>query len=96
MKLHWTSALCGIVAVAFASLVLGQAKNDDWISKQKIRAGWIYHGDGPDKLKVFRDLGMNALITSARKPELFDQWALEAKKVPGMHLIGVLSFSGYA
>ncbi|MEW6358867.1 MAG: hypothetical protein AB1696_21220 [Planctomycetota bacterium] len=88
--LYWASV------VAFASLVVGQAKNDDWISKEKIRAGWIYHGDGPDKLKVFRDLGMNALITSAREPEKFDQWALEAKKVPGMHLFGVLGFSAEA
>jgi len=96
MKLHCTSLLPGIAILALASPALAQVSNEDWISREKIRAGWIYHQDGTDKLKVFRDLGMNALITSARKPELFDQWALEAKKVPGMHLFAVLGFSGYA
>ncbi|NOZ22338.1 MAG: hypothetical protein GXP25_14760 [Planctomycetes bacterium] len=95
MKRFRTSVACCVVLLAVCvAPVFGQQANDDWISKEKIRAGWIYHGDGPDKLKVFRDLGMNALITHAS--EKFDEWALEAKKVPGMHLFGVLGFSGYA
>jgi len=27
--------------------------------------GWIYHGDGVDKVQVFKNLGMNALIIHA-------------------------------
>ncbi|NOZ22838.1 MAG: hypothetical protein GXP25_17310, partial [Planctomycetes bacterium] len=66
MRRFRTSVACCVALLAVCvAPVFGQQANDDWISKEKIRAGWIYHGDGPDKLKVFRDLGMNALITHA-------------------------------
>ena len=68
---------------------------ENWINREKIRAGWIYHGDGVDKIQVFKKLDMNALVTSARHPDRFDQWAKESKRVR-MRLFGVLGFSGYA
>lgn len=71
------------------------AAPQDWIALEKIRAGWIYHSDGPDKLHTFKRLGMNALVTHARNREAFDQWAKEARRA-GMHLFGVLGFSARA
>lgn len=65
---------------------------DDWIAREKIRAAWIYHSDGVDKLAVFKRHGLNALVTSAREPERFAEWAKEAKRA-GIHLFGVLGFS---
>ena len=59
---------------------------------EKIRAGWIYYGDGADKLRFFKEQGMNALITSTANAETFDMWAKEAKRA-GMRLFGVLGFS---
>jgi len=70
----------------------GQGANSDWIAREKIRAGWIYQGDGVDKIQLFKQHGLNALVTSARDPAAFEDWAKEAKRV-GMHLFGVLGFS---
>ncbi|MEN6644557.1 MAG: hypothetical protein ABFE08_19145 [Armatimonadia bacterium] len=70
----------------------GARAAEDWISREKIRAGWIYYGDGADKLGFFKQYGMNTLITSAGTPETFTLWAKEAKKA-GMRLFGVVSAS---
>lgn len=80
-----------LAALAFAA--------EDWITREKIRAGWIYHSDGADKLAFFKQHGLNALITSAGSTEqdfqTFLQWAQEAKRVQ-MRLFGVVgaSFDG--
>lgn len=84
----WVAA----VAVVLGAPAFSQDTKADWIAREKIRAGWIYYGDGVDKIQVFKDLGMNALITSAANAERFDEWARESRRV-GMHLFGVLGFS---
>jgi hypothetical protein len=85
---------CWVVMVAFVigTPVFSQDVKPDWIMMEKIRAGWIYHGDGVDKVQVFKDLGMNALITDASNRAKFDEWTKESRRA-GMHLFGVLGFS---
>ena len=87
-------ACTAAVLCAFAVVWSAHAA-DDWIQREKIRAGWIYCSDGVDKVQSFRELGMNTIIVSARNGEEFDKWAREAKRT-GMHLFGVLGFSGQA
>jgi hypothetical protein len=81
--------LAGLSALAAAHAA------DDWIGREKIRAGWIYAGDGVDKLALFKQQGLNCLITHAGNADTFTQWATEAKRA-GIHLIGVVgaSFDG--
>ncbi|MBM4082543.1 MAG: hypothetical protein FJ278_22755, partial [Planctomycetes bacterium] len=91
-----TQYLPCVLALLLGALAMAtswaEEKKPDWIAREKIRAGWIYHGDGKDKLHFFKKHGLNALITHAGKPEVFDEWAKEARRA-GMHLIGVLGFS---
>ncbi|NLB95622.1 MAG: hypothetical protein GX785_07920 [Armatimonadetes bacterium] len=84
----WLLALCAGVA----GPAIGEERAPDWIAREKIRAGWIYYGDGADKLRFFKEHGLNALITSTANAETFDTWAKEAKRA-GMRLFGVLGFS---
>lgn len=69
---------------------------DDWIAREKIRAGWIYDGDGADKLALFKQHGMNALITHAGRYgddlEPFRVWARQARQAD-MHLFAVVGAS---
>lgn len=87
-----------LAALALLSLHLSaaMAAPDDWIAREKIRAGWIYHTDGADKLAFFKQQGLNALITHASKTtegfESFRLWAREAHRAQ-MHLFGVVSAS---
>jgi len=80
------------LAMVAAAPLRAQAAPSDWIAREKIRAGWVYYGDGADRLQFFKQQGMNALVTSAGNPETFGQWAQEARRA-GMHLFGVLGFS---
>ncbi|OGV70813.1 MAG: hypothetical protein A3K19_26855 [Lentisphaerae bacterium RIFOXYB12_FULL_65_16] len=87
--------LIGVAAYVGVLCGTGAAESavaPDWIAKEKIRAGWIYNGNGVDKVKLFRDCGMNTLVISARDPAAFEPWSIEARRV-GMHLFGVLGFS---
>ena len=86
------SRVLGVVLAALALLAASYVTAADWISREKIRAGWIYTHDGADKLALFKQQGMNALITHARDAETFTHWAQEAKKA-GMRLFGVVSAS---
>ncbi len=83
------------VLIAAWSLLAASRATADWIGREKIRAGWIYAGDGADKLALFKRYGMNALITHAGDAKTFALWAREAKK-SHMHLFGVVgaSFDG--
>jgi hypothetical protein len=83
-RVTWLLAALGMLVASPAAA--------DWVSREKIRAGWIYAGDGADKLVLFKQHGMNALITSAGDAETFAHWARQAKKA-GMHLFGVVSAS---
>lgn len=85
----------GVLALAGALLLASGAQGlaaDDWISREKIRAGWIYASDGTDRLAFFKRYGMNALITHAGNAETFTLWAREAKTA-GMRLFGVVGAS---
>lgn len=79
------------IVLALGGYAMAQAPTN-WIERQKIRAGWIYYSDGIQQIERFKMLGMNALITSAADPKVFDQWARESRRV-GIHLFGVLGFS---
>ncbi len=68
------------------------APAEDWIAREKIRAGWIYYGDGADRLAFFKQVGMNTLITHAGNAETFTLWAKAAKRA-GMRLFGVVGAS---
>ena len=85
---------CVLLAVLPVLHVAAQPAGD-WIAREKIRAGWIYAGDGADRLGFFKQYGMNTLVTSAANAETFTLWAREAKTA-GMHLFGVVgaSFDG--
>jgi hypothetical protein len=67
----------------------------NWIEREKIRAGWIYAGDGIEQLERFKKQGMNTLVISAANPSIFGTWARESRRV-GMHLFGVIGFSADA
>jgi hypothetical protein len=82
----------GLVVSATLLMNTGTQAADDWIAREKIRAGWIYHRDGAERLGFFKQHGMNTLITSARNRETFTAWAREAKK-SGMRLFGVVGAS---
>lgn len=86
-----------IIVVGMAMGIIGTTAHaaDDWIAREKIRAGWIYAGDGADRLAFFKQYGMNALITHAGNAETFSRWAQEAKRA-NMRLFGVVgaSFDG--
>ena len=90
-------ALAGVLFIALGSRASwsGETANKppaNWIEREKIRAGWIYHSDGIEQIERFKKEGMNALITSAASAENFDKWARESRRA-GMHLFGVLGFS---
>lgn len=63
-----------------------------WIEREKIRAGWIYPGDGIEQIARLKKYGMNTLVISAADSAVFETWARESRRV-GMHLFGVLRFS---
>src|SRR3990172_1601836 len=67
--------------------------SQDWITNQKIRAGWIRQTDGIDKIWTFKDVGMNALAMdfgpTALDKASFKEWAREAKRA-GIHLFAIL------
>jgi hypothetical protein len=77
-----------LVVLSAATLVSA----DDWIAREKIRAGWIYHHNGPDKLAFFKQYGLNTLLIHAGNREHFSLWAKEAKTA-GMRLFGVVGAS---
>ena len=81
-----------LVVGAILLMNTGVRAADDWIAREKIRAGWIYHRDGAERLGFFKQHGMNTLITSARSRETFTAWAREARK-SGMRLFGVVGAS---
>ncbi len=85
-----------IAACLIATLTPVRA-DDDWVGREKIRAGWIFAGDGVERLAFFKRRGMNCLILHAGNREAFGQWATEAKRTE-MRLIGVVgaSFDGQA
>jgi len=85
--------LCLCLTMLAAAAVAHAA--DDWIGREKIRAGWIYSSNGVDKLAFFKQHGMNCLITHAGNADTFTEWAKGAKAA-GIHLIGVVgaSFDG--
>jgi hypothetical protein len=84
-----------LIMLAVSGAVAVSAAPDDWIAREKIRAGWIYSSDGADKLALFKQHGMNCLITHAGNADTFTQWAKAAKQA-NMRLIGVVgaSFDG--
>jgi len=84
-----------LAACAALAIVQTGYPADDWIAREKIRAGWIYSSNGTDKLALFKQHGMNCLITHAGNADTFTQWARAAKQAD-IRLIGVVgaSFDG--
>ena len=95
------SACLSLLACAGLWMASASAAPDDWIAREKIRAGWIYTSDGAERLGFFKHNGLNTLITHAGRTEAdlatFRKWAVEARRT-GMHLFGVVgaSFDGQA
>lgn len=81
-----------VVALFAPGLPRASEPARNWIEREGIRAGWIYHRDGIEQIDRFKRQGLNALVTSAAKPDEFDLWTRESRRV-GMHLFGVLGFS---
>ncbi len=80
----------GVCSLGAQEMERGTSAN--WIGREKIRAGWIYHGDGIEQIARFRKHGLNTLVTSAHNLDVFAEWARESRRA-GMRLFGVINFS---